>query len=95
MSYTTVGVFDPTTGSYTTSAITDILTKGYTTSYTTEELNGSVVTSSDTKLYVSDITEIPDAGWTCTIDTKKYRILNVKPRKKGGQVIHYVCQLRV
>lgn len=95
LSYTTVGIFDPTTGSYTTSITTDVSVKGYITSYTTEEIDDSVVISSDTKLYISDITEVPDVGWTCTIGTKKYRVLSVKPRKKGGQVTHYVCQLRV
>lgn len=95
LSYTTTGVFDPTTGSYTTGSTTSITTKGYLSSYTRDEVDGSVIMAGDLKVYISELSTIPQSGWVCTTYDKTYRVLDVKPRRKGSETVHYVCQLRI
>lgn len=87
--------FDPVTGapvSGTTGA--SYTAKGYPGQYGNTEIDDSVIKSGDIRLILELIGQRPEAGCTALVDGVTYRIMAVKPIRKTGQDVIYICQLR-
>lgn len=95
LSYTTSGAFDPVTGSYTGNTSNSVTVRAYLTKYMENEIDSSSILSSDIKAYFVVTDVVPTTGWTCHTVDKVYRVVDTRVIRKGGEVVHYVCQLRV
>lgn len=87
--------FDPVTGTPTTSAAgTSYTAKGYPGRYESGEIDDSVIRADDVRLILELIPQRPATGCTATVDGVTYRVMAVKPIRKAGADVVYICQLR-
>ena len=68
--------------------------KGYPGRYQKSEVNGTTIQSGDIRLVLELIAQRPQVGWTVTVDSGTYRIMDVNPIRKAGADVIYICQLR-
>lgn len=94
--YETGEVRDPATGEVITPATeVNVAGFGYPGSYRSQDIDGDTIRRNDIRLTAEKVSERPQVGWTCTVDSKEYRVMNArKVRFSGGDVV-YICQLRV
>ena len=93
--------FDPVTGAaQTPTAATTVTGKGYPSQYRKSELgagdqNGqTTIQSGDIRLTLEKITPRPEVNCTATVDGRTYRVMDVRPIRKAGADVIYICQLR-
>lgn len=87
--------YDPITGAaQTPSTSTTVTGNGYPSGYNKGEIDGEVIKAGDIKLILEKVTQRPSVSSTATIDSKTYRIQDVKVIRKAGADIIYICHLR-
>lgn len=87
--------FDPVTGAaQTPTAATTVTAKGYPGQYRKSELDQTTIISGDVRLVLEYITPRPAVGCTATVDSKSYRVMDVRPIRKAGADVIYILQLR-
>ena len=87
--------FDPITGdAQTPTAATTVTGKGYPGQYRKSELDQKTVQSGDIRLTLEKITPRPEVNCTATVDGRTYRVMDVRPIRKAGADVIYICQLR-
>ena len=87
--------FDPVTGAPVSgSAGAQYTAKAYPGQYATTEVDESVIRSGDIRLILERIAQRPDVGCTALVDGVTYRVMAVRPVRKAGQDVIYICQLR-
>lgn len=87
--------FDPVTGAPTTGAAgTTYTAKGYPGRYESGEIDDTVIRADDVRLILELIAQRPATGCTALVDGVTYRVMVVKPIRKAGQDVVYICQLR-
>ena len=86
---------DPITGdAQAPTAATTVNAKGYPGQYRKSELDQRTVVSGDVRLVLEYITPRPAVGCTATVDSKSYRVMDVRPIRKAGADVIYILQLR-
>lgn len=68
--------------------------KGYPGRYQKSEINGTTIQSGDVRLVLELIASRPQVGWSVTIDSETYRIMDVNPIRRTAEDVIYICQLR-
>lgn len=87
--------FDPVTGAPVSGAAgAQYTAKGYPGQYGANEVDDSVIKSGDIRLILERIAQRPEAGCTALVDSVTYRVMAVRPVRKAGQDVIYICQLR-
>ena len=85
--------FNPVTGVNTTSTTT-FTGYGASFDYNKSEIDGEIVRRGDIRFVMEATSTEPEQGDTATIDSKVYRVMNVKPTSPAGTVVIYEAQLR-
>jgi len=85
--------FDPILGANTTSTTT-FTGYGAAFDYNKTEIDSEIVKRGDIRFVMEAIDTEPVPGDTATIDSKVYRVMNVKPTSPAGTVVIYEAQLR-
>jgi hypothetical protein len=89
------GGFNPITGEPSDGEPGTIYTgKGYPGRYQKGEVNGTTIQSGDIRLVLELLEQRPQVGWSVTVDSSTYRIMDVNPIRKTGADVIYICQLR-
>jgi hypothetical protein len=87
--------FDPVTGAPVPgSGGAQYTAKGYPGQYGANEVDDSLIKSGDIRLILERIAQRPEASCTALIDGVTYRVMTVRPVRKAGQDVIYICQLR-
>lgn len=87
--------FDPVTGAPLSGGVgAQYTAKGYPGQYGANEVDDSVIKSGDIRLILERIAQRPDVGCTALVDGVTYRVMAVRPVRKAGQDVIYICQLR-
>lgn len=95
-SYEVDEVRDPATGEIITPGSTvEVDGNGYPGRYRQMDVDGETILRSDTRLVVEKVSQRPKIGWNCTVDGKKYRVMDAKFVRKSGEDVIYICQLRI
>ena len=92
--YYTGGVLDPDTGRPSTEVENTISGYGYPANYHGFEINGTAIKDGDIKLICEKVRSRPQIGWFVTVDSKRYRVMNVKKVRRSAEDIVYICQIR-
>ena len=93
-SYTSGGTYDPIVGGITGGTPVFIDGNGYPSGYSNTETNGTAIEAGDIRLICEKLSTRPVQGWQCLVDEQDYRVMDVKPIRKSGVDIIYICQLR-
>lgn len=89
------GGFNPITGApEPVTPGTTYTGKGYPGRYQKGEVNGTTIQSGDIRLVLELLAQRPQVGWSVTVDSGTYRIMDVNPIRKTGADVIYICQLR-
>lgn len=95
LTYTTDSVIDPATGDVDHEGETVIVTgNGYPADYMAKDVDGANILQGDIRLIVEKLSVRPQKGWTATVDSKSYRVMDVKTIRKTGVDVITICQLR-
>jgi hypothetical protein len=87
--------FDPVTGAPVSgSAGAQYTAKGYPGQYGANEVDDSLIKAGDIRLILERIAQRPEASCTALVDGVTYRVMAVRPVRKAGQDVIYICQLR-
>jgi hypothetical protein len=62
--------------------------------YGASEVDGVLVQMGDIRLLLEATDTAPEVDHTCVIDSKTYRVMDVKTSSPAGTVTHYTVQLR-
>lgn len=89
----TVSAFNATTGT-PTNTTTTFTGKGAVFDYNQSEVDGAVILSGDQRLILEAVTTAPIIGDAATVNSIKYRVMNVNTVNPGGTVVIYQLQLR-
>lgn len=94
--YETGEVRDPATGQIITPATTVTVDGfGYPGDYKSMDIDDDAIRRGDIRLTAEAVSERPQVGWRCTVDSKEYRVMDVRKVRFSGADVVYVCQLRV
>lgn len=95
LSYKTGGGVDPATGTVTTPQTTVTVGGfGYPSRYQKEEIDGAVIKADDVRLVLEKVAERPQSGWSALVDSKQYRVMDVRPVRRSATDVIYICQAR-
>lgn len=95
-SYTSGAVINPATGEVTDAgSVTNVAGYGVAVAYKTAEIDGQSVLASDLKLIANNVATAPAVGWTVSVNSRTWRVMNVQPLNPAGTNIMYICQLRI
>lgn len=95
VSFPGVPAYDPVTGEAGAgTSPTTYTANGYPSQYQSSEVDGTVILASDTRLILELIPRRPEAGCSAIVDSKTHRVMNVRPIRKAGRDVAYICQLR-
>ena len=93
--------FDPVTGdAQAPTSATTVTGKGYPSQYRQSELGAgnqndqTTIQSGDIRLTLENITPRPQVNCSATVDSKTYRVMDVRPIRKAGADVIYILQLR-
>lgn len=97
--HTPPGVVNGGTGEVTPGVTVEVPTYGLLKAYRSSEIDGSTVVRGDLKCLSSAQQlflqgQTPAAGWTCTIGTTVYRVMDAEAVATGGIPFLYRLQLR-
>jgi hypothetical protein len=93
-SYKSGGSYDPAAGGIIGEVTSFIDGNGYPSGYSNTETNGTAIEAGDIRLICEKLATRPAQGWQCLVDEQDYRVMDVKPIRKSGVDIIYICQLR-
>lgn len=94
--YETGEVRDPATGEVITPASTTEVTGfGYPGGYRSMDIDGEVIQRGDVRLTAEKVSTRPQVGWRCTVDSREYRVMDVRKVRFSGDDVVYICRLRV
>lgn len=92
--YETGGGFHPDTGAPLPATTVLLTGSGYPGRYETNEIDGTNIRSTDIRLTVEKISTRPLVGWTVTVDSQAYRVMDVRNVRLSGADVIYICQIR-
>ena len=92
--YETGGGFHPDTGAPLPSTVITVNGFGYPGRYESNDIDGTSIRSSDIRLTVERVSERPQVGWNVTVDSKEYRVMDVRNVRLSGSDVIYICQIR-
>lgn len=96
LSYTTAEVRDPATGEIVTPGSTVTVDgNGYPCGYRSMDIDGDVIRQGDIRLTLEKVSERPQVGWSCLVDSVSYRVMDVRKVRRAGSDVIYTLQLRV
>jgi len=87
--------FDGPSGEYTGGTATDWTGFGARFEYSSYNIDVVNILSTDIKLLLELVAEIPKIGDTVEVDSRKYEVINVKSIAPATSVVYYELQLRV
>lgn len=94
LSYQGSESFDADNGAYTPGSATTLDAYGAPSSYRAGEIDGTLIQSGDIRLTLQQVTTVPEIGWSVTLDSKVYRVMNVERVRKSAETVVYILQLR-
>ena len=87
--------FDPVTGEPVAGTVgISYAAKGYPGRYVTTDVDGTSIQQGDIRLVLELLPERPDRGWMAIVDSKEYRVMDVRAIRKASEDVLTVCQLR-
>ena len=91
--YEAGAVYDPVLMTETPGTVQQISAKAYPSKFGQMEVNDTIL-SSDIKLVCEKTTTKPVIGWTCTLNSADYRVMNIDSIGLAGDEVIYYVQLR-
>lgn len=91
--YETGATYSPVLMTETGGAAQQITVSAYPSKFTQSETSDTIL-SSDIKLVCEKISTKPVAGWTCTLNSAEYRVMNSEAIGLAGDEVIYYVQLR-
>ena len=87
--------YNPITGAVEVGTVGASYTaKGYPSRYGKDEIDGATIMTNDVRLILELIDQRPEVGCTALVDGVTYRVMNVKPIRKSGADVIYICGIR-
>lgn len=92
---TTEGAYNPSTGS--TASGSDVVFAGFGSpqDYDASEIDGTTIQQGDVRLYVNATSQAPETGDAVTLDSRVYRVLQVRRYALNSENVLYELQIRI
>lgn len=94
LSYISGGAIDPATGIGVPGTPTQVTGYGYPSRYEKSEVDGAVIRHDDVRLVLEKVAQRPQSGWSALVDSKLYRVMDVRPVRRSATDVIYICQCR-